>query len=152
LDGAVLHDPRLPPPLLSAPPGPPPVDPAAAQEVVVDGAEASTTEEPQDLLPEAEFIKTLSKPEVLIQIRVPNDPANMAWNFYGQIVSVTVDVTSKIKAVKQEISRLHLNDMPINKIQLKSSKFLKDNATLASLNIGPTATLELKAKTRAGRK
>ena len=106
-----------------------------------------------DLLPAAEFVKTLSKPEVTLQVRIPNDPAQMAWNFYGQIVSISVDVMLKVKAVKQELARVHLNGMPANKIQLKGlSGFLKDNVTLAALNIGPTATLDMIPKTRGGRK
>ena len=144
LDG--LQDPRL----ASGVP-----ENAAAAVSVLDGGiptdfEVST--EPAEFMPAAEFVKTLSKPEVTLQIRVPNDPAQQDWNFFGQIVSVTIDVNTKVKAAKEEISRLHLNGMPPNKIQLKSSKFLKDSATLAALNIGPTATLDLVPKTRGGRK
>ena len=90
-----------------------------------------------------------------LHVRVPNDPAQMAWNFYGQIVSLSVHAMSTVKAVKQELSRQHLNQMPVNKVQLKlvtTGAFLKDAMTLAALNIGPTATLELKPKTRSGRK
>ena len=99
---------------------------------------------------------SLPRPEVTLQIRVPNDPAQMAWNFYGQIVSLTIHCMSTIKLVKEELSRQHLNQMPVNKVQLKlvtTGAFLnKNNATLAALNIGPTATLELVPKTRGGRK
>ena len=99
---------------------------------------------------------SLPKPEVTLQVRIPNDPAQMAWNFYGQIVSLTVHAMTNIKSVKQELSRQHLNQMPINKIQLKmvtTGAFLNNNnASLAALNLGPTATLELLPKTRGGRK
>ncbi|KAL7575775.1 hypothetical protein ACA910_003105 [Epithemia clementina (nom. ined.)] len=111
--------------------------------------------DPSELIPEAVFAQSLPRPNVTLQIRVPNDPAQMAWNFYGQIVSLSIDVMTKVKAVKQELSRLHLNNMPANKVQLKSAEkgvFLKDNLSLAALNIGPTATLELIPKTRGGRK
>lgn len=104
---------------------------------------------------EADFIASLPRPEVTLQVRVPNDPAQMAWNFYGQIVSLSVHAMSTVKAVKQELSQQHLNQMPANKVQLRlvtTGAFLKDAMTLAALNIGPTATLELKAKTRSGRK
>ena len=104
---------------------------------------------------EADFLASLPRPEVTLQVRVPNDPAQMAWNFYGQIVSLSVHAMSTVKAVKQELSRQHLNQMPVNKVQLKlvtTGAFLKDAMTLAALNIGPTATLELKPKTRSGRK
>ena len=116
---------------------------------------AGTTVSQDELIPEAAFAAALDKPEVTLQIRVPNDPAQMAWNFYGQIVSLTIDVKSKVKAVKEEIARMHLNGMPANKIQLKNAatgSFMKDALTLAALNIGPTATLELVPRARGGRK
>lgn len=138
-------------PEASSVPQPPPPD--TTDPMMSLGAAPPIEPAKDELLPAEEFAKTLSKPEVTIQVRIPNDPAQMAWNFYGQIVSVSVDVMSKIKAVKQEIARSHLNSMPANKIQLKSSTgFLKDNATLASLNIGPTGTLDLIPKTRGGRR
>jgi len=116
---------------------------------------AATSEPTASLLSESEFAATLSTPEVTLQIRVPNDTTQMAWNFYGQIVSVTVSVMSKVKSFKQEISKSHLNDMPVNKMQFRSTTsglFLKDNMTLAALNIGPTATLELVPRVRGGKK
>ena len=129
------------------PPPPPPEDPFAS------GAQGGGFDQ-SSIRPENEFIASLSKPEVTLQIRIPNDASQMAWNFYGQIVSVTVDVRSTIRAVKEEVSKAHLNDMPINKIQLKGAQgFLNaDNQSLAALNIGPTATLELRPKTRGGRR
>ena len=107
------------------------------------------------LLSEDDFIATLPRAEVTLQIRVPNDPTQMAWNFYGQILSLTVNARSTIKHVKTDLAQKHLNGMPINKIQLKDpgAGFYNNNdATLAALNIGPTATLELLAKTRGGRR
>jgi hypothetical protein len=106
------------------------------------------------LIPAAEFAASLSKPDVTLQIRIPNDPSQMAWNFYGQILSMSVNVMSKVKTIKEELSRMHLNGMPANKIQFKATTtgFLKDNLTLADLNIGPSATVELIPKTRGGRK
>ena len=148
-----VQDPRLAPPKPvenAAPPAPeagmPPADPMAEP-----ASPAETVE--KELVPEDEFIKTLSKPEVTLKIRIPNDPTQMAWNFYGQMLVITIDVKSKVKEVKQELSKTHLNGMPANKIQLKgASGFLKDSQTLASLNIGPTATLEMTPKTRGGRR
>lgn len=151
------------------PPPPPPDDSqqnetavVAAAETLVDGStnaplpngtiEFDSTE--VKLLSESEFAASLTKPDVTVQIRIPNDPSQMAWNFYGQILSMTVNVMSKVKDVKAELSRTHLNGMPSNKIQFKDAQigFLKDSMTLASLNIGPTATVELIPKTRGGRK
>ena len=127
------------------------VDPfAVAGEVQTPTMASKETE----LLSEAEFIATLSKPDVVLQVRIPNDRTQVAWNFYGQIVSETTNVMSTVKAVKQQLSQKHLNAMPINKIQLKASSgaFLKDNMTLAALNIGPTASVEVVPRARGGRK
>jgi splicing factor 3A subunit 1 len=151
--------PSVPPPL---PPPPPttskaPPAPAVSEEpfaVAATGA-TPTAAASSELLSESEFAASLSKPEVNLQIRVPNERSQMAWNFYGQIVSVSVDVMSNVKSVKKELSTAHLNGMPANKIQLKNpatGMFLKDAMTLAALNIGPNTSLELVPKTRGGKK
>ena len=151
--------PPPPPPTGGAPAGytgfgnAPTVDPFAAAAAGTSSGATGTAPQTQS---EADFMASLPRPEVTLQVRVPNDPAQMAWNFYGQIVSLTVHAMSPIKSVKQELSRQHLNQMPVNKIQLKlvtTGAFLNNNsATLAALNLGPTATLELLPKTRGGRK
>lgn len=108
-----------------------------------------------NLLSEVEFAASLSKPDVTLQIRIPNDPSQIAWNFYGQIVSFSTDVMTTVKTVKDQISKIHLNNIPVNKLQLKNSvtkAFLKDGLTLAALNLGPQATLELVPRARGGRK
>lgn len=143
-----VQDPRM---TASADPSQPPgatipVDPMADPTPTTDNTE-------KELMPENEFIETLSKPEVTLQIRIPNDPTQMAWNFYGQTLSLTVDVKSKVKQVKEELSKTHLNGMPANKIQLKGANgFLQNSKSLASLNIGPSANLEMTPKTRGGRR
>jgi hypothetical protein len=108
-----------------------------------------------ELMSEADFVASLAKATVTLQIRIPNDPSQIAWNFYGQIVSISIEVMKTVKSVKEEIARAHLNGMPVNKMQLKNAangSFLKDTSTLAALNIGPTATLELVPRARGGRK
>ena len=154
----------LPPPPVPGPPGyggfgsAPSADPFAAAATGTSVTSPTNTTNfsgtPQTQS-EADFMASLPRPEVTLQVRVPNDPAQMAWNFYGQIVSVSIHAMSTVKSVKQELSRQHLNQMPVNKVQLKmvtTGAFLKDAMTLAALNIGPTATLELIPKTRGGRK
>ena len=116
---------------------------------------ATSTLDNQDLIPEADFAAALSKPEMTLQIRVPNDPTHLAWNFYGQIVSISTNVMTQIKVLKSELSSTHLNGLPSNKIQLKNpatGAFLKDNFTLAAHNISPSTTLELVPRARGGKK
>jgi hypothetical protein len=154
---AIPPPPPPPPPMAgttatATTPAPPPTD--AEMPPSAGDADGTTMEGELKLLPEQEFAASLSKPEVTLQIRIPNDPSQMAWNFYGQILSMTVNVMTKVKVVKADLSKLHLNGMPANKIQFKDPQtgFLKDSKSLAALNIGPTATLELIPKTRGGRK
>merc|ERR1712161_14442 len=113
------------------------------------------------LLSATDFIATLEgePPRVELQVRLPNDPAHQDWNFMGQTVTLSqIDVTVTVKEVKKILSQSHLNGMPATKIQLKrgggggGGVFLSNTATLAALNIGPTALLELKMKQRGGRK
>jgi splicing factor 3A subunit 1 len=130
---------------------------AAAPQVSAAPSSFSSNPQQEMLIPEAEFAASLGgKTEITIQIRVPNDPSQMAWNFYGQIVSIAVNVMSQVKHVKEELSKAHLNGMPANKIQLKNpttGTFLKDGVTLAALNIGPSSsTLELVPRARGGKK
>jgi splicing factor 3A subunit 1 len=113
-----------------------------------------TEVEDKKLLSEQDFLASLDSANVTLQIKIPNDSTQMAWNFYGQLVSIETNVMSKVKDVKTQLSQAHLNDMPANKIVLKDPRggFLSNNATLASLNIGPIATLEMSVKQRGGRK
>ncbi len=116
--------------------------------------------EEKKLLSAEEFIATLGEHPVLkIQIRIPNDATSQNWNFFGQTVTLEgINPRSSVREIKEVLSKQHLNSMPVNKIQLKSSdgdakgKFLNNNTTFAALNIGPTAVLELKSKLRGGRK
>jgi hypothetical protein len=108
-----------------------------------------------DLLSEADFVAGLSDRKVTIQVRIPNDASQIAWNFYGQLVPVTIDVMVDVKTLKSELCKEHLNNIATNKIQLKNpatSSFLKDALSLATLNIGPATTLELVPRARGGKK
>jgi splicing factor 3A subunit 1 len=152
-------------PRVPAPPGfdaaaLPPIDPtAAALEEPFAGAgeaaAAAAAPPAAPLLSEADFAASLASPDVALQVRVPNDRTQIAWNFYGQTVSHAAPVTSTVRQIKERLSEAHLNGMPANKIQLRSvatGAFLKDSLTLAALNIGPAATLELVPRARGGRK
>ena len=150
---SVLQPPSLPSAQTTI--APPAVeDPFAVAATGVPLSSTSTLDN-QDLIPEAEFAASLPKPEMTLQIRVPNDPTQMAWNFYGQIVSISTNVMTQIKVLKSELSSTHLNGLPANKIQLKNpttGTFLKDNFTLAAHNISPSTTLELVPRARGGKK
>ena len=148
--------PLPPPPSGMAPPPPPTMQPPpeSTPEGIIEEAE-SLPEPPatKELLSETEFAATLDSPTVSLSVQIPDDESNAGWNFNGQVVSLSVDVMTKISAVKAQL-KVELGGMPANKMQLKDENvgFLKDGVTLARLNIGPTANLELIPKTRGGRK
>ena len=166
VEPAVPVPPPPPPPKVTvavAPLPPPPVPPPPGFEAAAVAAPGAPIEDGAtpfappggELLSEADFAASLPQPEVTLQIRIPNDRTQMVWNFYGQIIPLTINVMSNVKSIKEELSKTHLNAMPVNKIQLKSTitgAFLKDSMTLAALNIGPTATLEMLPRARGGRK
>lgn len=148
----------------------PPVVPTAIPTPTIDPVAADPTENAEpaagasDPAPEGEaeekilvsaeeFIATLEEPVVELSIKIPNDITQQNWNFFGQtLVLEDVDVHSVVKDVKSLLSKKHLNGMPPNKIQLRvDGKFLNNNTSLAALNIGPKATLEVKTKQRGGR-
>jgi hypothetical protein len=162
-DMGSIPPPPPPPPMnvthLSAPPSGSAMPIAPEDPFAVAGSASAAPAIPidsgADLIPEDEFVASLSKPEVELQIRIPNDRTQLAWNFYGQMIAQSADVMSTVKSVKEELSSKHLNSMPVNKIQLKnlsSGAFLKDTMTLATLNIGPTATLEMTMRQRGRRR
>ena len=104
------------------------------------------------VISEEEFMLKYPTP-VTVYVRVPNDPSFSSWNLNGQEVSITLSVTSTVKEAKEMMS-LQLGGMPVNKQQLKernSTAFCKDVETLAKLNIGQGARLELIMKLRGKR-
>jgi len=147
--------------LLPPPPPPPMMVPAAAAMAVPQDPFAAAAAGPAndeteiaegDLISAAAFAASLSSPEVRLQVRIPNDVTQTAWNFRGQIINTTADVMDTVKAIKSELSKGHLNDMPVNKMQLKNlvtKSFLKDSQSLAAQNVGPVAQLELVLRVRS---
>ena len=162
-----LLPPGMPPDLITGvpsgiPPGIPPIfplglPPGMAQpsfEPLGSGTPPATDLSPEDdLIPEAEFAASLSSPSIQLEIQIPHDPTQMVWNLYGQTISLNLPVMNTVKGVKDEL-RAHLNDIAINKMQLKSNLhgFLKDNLSLAHYNLGPLVSLEMVPKTRVRRK
>jgi len=109
----------------------------------------------QTLMPEEDFIASLSDTIVKLSIRIPEDSSSQsaAWGLRGQTLELSVDVKSMVRSIKEELKSM-LGGMPVNKMQLKRSQggFLKDTNTLAYLNIGPKGMLDMVPKTRGGRK
>lgn len=103
------------------------------------------------LIPEAQFASQYSGP-ITVQIQMPSTTPNPAWTLHGQTVSVSIGVMQTVKELKDALGAL-IGDMPASKQQIKSpAGFLKDNQTLASLNIGDGARLEMTPKTRGGKR
>ena len=84
----------------------------------------------------------------------PVDPSVPAWGLGGQSVSISVSVMSTVKQLKESLSSV-LGGMPAAKQQLKAvtgGAFFKDTQTLAALNLGEGASVDLTVKTRGGAK
>ncbi len=165
--------PPIPPSMAMVPPtAPSPVPPTVALPAAVpvpmpmpattatDQVVENDTEVLQNLS-ESDFANSLSDRNIPLSIIIPNDPSYASWGFNGQTISMSVDVMTKVKALKQQLQvQLQLGgngdeSMPVNKMQLKSptAGFLKDSLSLAYLNIGPNnALLELVPKVRGGKR
>jgi splicing factor 3A subunit 1 len=105
------------------------------------------------LIPAAEFA-ALHPGLVTVHAVTPVDGSVTAWGLGGQTVDVVVPVTCTIKKFKEALSAL-LGGMPGAKQQLKAvtgGAFFKDTQTLAELNIGSDASVDLTVKTRGGAK
>jgi splicing factor 3A subunit 1 len=106
------------------------------------------------LLTEAAFAAANPGP-ITIQIKLPKDDTNAAWNLNGQQISVTLPegVATTTKAVKGMAASAELGGIPLGKFQLKAKAgFLKDSQSLAAVNIGGGSVLELSVKRRGGKR
>ena len=105
------------------------------------------------LVPENDFAARFPNP-ITVQVVTPVDAT---WQLEGQSVDVQgISVRATGKELKEKLSSL-LNGMPVNKQQVRRKDqpdlgFLKDNQTLASLNIGDGTVLELSVRSRGGKK
>jgi len=135
------------------PPPPPPTLPSTPQ-IPPSTVDENDTETIQTVLSESDFYKSLADPTITLHIKVPDDSSYSSWNFNGQVVTLSIDAMTKIKALKQKLQS-ELGDMPVNKMQLKSPSlgYLKDASSLAKLNIrNDSKPIELVPKIRGGRK
>lgn len=146
----------IPPPLVGMRPQPPESEnPFAAAATGTMDTHPDNLSSPSEVVDAESFAASVGASDVTLQIRIPNDPSQLEWNYYGQIVPLTIGIRSTVKAAKTELSQKHLNQLPVNKMQLKNiatGTFLKDSATLAALNIGPGSALEMVPRARGGKK
>jgi hypothetical protein len=107
-----------------------------------------------DLIPEEVFASQHPDP-ITLHITVPNNATaniNPAWDLRGQTMDISISVTKTVKELKDLIGEA-VGGMAGSKQQLKGpSGFLKDQQTLASLNIGPGCSLEMTARSRGGKR
>ena len=138
---APFPPPFLPPTMM------PPFPPMASDSLNNASSSAST------LVPENDFAARFPNP-ITVQVVTPVDAT---WQLEGQSVDVQgISVRATGKELKEKLSSL-LNGMPVNKQQVRRKDqpdlgFLKDNQTLASLNIGDGTVLELSVRSRGGKK
>ena len=109
-----------------------------------------------ELVSAEEFASRYDGP-INVNVNLPSDKSNEAWNLNGQTISISIDVRKSVKELREAITAM-LSDskMPTSKFQLKdlkSNAFLKDVASLAEMNIGHDyGHLELSLKSRGGKK
>lgn len=105
-------------------------------------------------MPESLFASQHPNP-ITVHVTVPNNAIsniNPAWDLRGQTLDISIHVTQTVKDLKDLIGEA-VGGMVASKQQLKGpSGFLKDQQTLASLNIGPGCTLEMTARSRGGKR
>ena len=87
---------------------------------------------------------------ITIFVSTPLDATNPAWALTGESVTISsLSVTMSIKDLKEVVTSMI--GIPTSKFQLKatdSTTFFKDSQTLAELNLGDQARVELSVKTR----
>lgn len=103
-------------------------------------------------MPEQQWIASHPGP-ISIQVKLPVDSTNPAWNLNGQAITVTIDIGATVKMLKQQIGSIQ-GGMPESKQQLKHATygFLKDAQTLGYYNLSSGAELQLTIRSRGGRK
>lgn len=103
-----------------------------------------------ELVSAEDFARRFPSP-VLVTVLVPAD-SESTWELRGQSLSVSISVTQSVKELKEQVGAL-VGGMPANKQQLKGpAGFLKDKDTLAALNLGAGAVLELSVRSRGGKR
>lgn len=110
---------------------------------------------PADLVPEEQFASMFPS-NVTVNVTVPSDSSAGPWGLAGQTLQIALSVRALGRELKEQLS-VALEGMPVNKQQVRCRDrpelgFLKDTQSLASLNIGQGAQLEMSVRSRGGKK
>ena len=106
------------------------------------------------LVPEVDFAASAGTGPITLTVAVPIDGGNPAWNLMGQTLSLAVEggVMTKVGEIKKLICA-ELGSIPASKFQVKyMAYFMKDKLSLAHYNVGGGAALDIKVKSRGGRR
>ena len=95
------------------------------------------------LVPEQEFAARYPSP-ISVNVSLPGEGE-------GKVLSVSISVTNCVKDLKEAL--VGLTGMAANKQQIRhNGAFLKDPQTLAAVNIGDGATVEMIGRSRGGKR
>lgn len=138
-----------PPPVSGVAPGmmPPPLEhEAPPAEDQPEAKRARTMDEP---VPASEWLERHPGP---VEISVQAPDAGGKWNLTGQTISLTVELGSTVRQVKEMLSAKL--EMPVSKQKLRNETVssFKDDTSLAHYNVAPGAVLVLAVKERGGKK
>lgn len=104
-----------------------------------------------NLIPEEEFLKTCSSPNITIKIHLPKSSEKPEWKLNGQVINLTLPYTDSLSVVKAKIHEL--TNLPPGKQKLQTEGiFLKDQNSMAFYNLPNGASILLALKERGGRK
>mmetsp|Transcript_7963 Transcript_7963/g.10953 ORF Transcript_7963/g.10953 Transcript_7963/m.10953 type:complete len:624 (+) Transcript_7963:38-1909(+) len=155
-------DKPAPPPPRSVPPPPGIVTPTTAPpppRPVIPPPPGIVTPEPQAKrlktedtiqLSEEAFLSRYSGPYE-IKIQTPEDNSKPEWKLNGQVLTIKVNARDSIGAFKEQLKEQ--TGLPANKQKLNyGSNLLADNKSFAFYNISPGVILDLKVKSRGGKK
>lgn len=146
-----------PPPLPTMQQPPLPMHPPLPSSVQFVSAEADVYGQPgkrarndDSMIVSAEEFASRYPHPITVFVSTPLDNTNPAWSLTGELVNVpSVSVTMSIKDLKEMVTSII--GIPTSKFQLKatdSTTFFKDLQTLAELNLGDQARVDLSVKTR----
>ena len=139
-----------PPPLPMQPPPLPSSVQFMSAEADVYGQPGKRARNEESMVVSAEEFASRYPHPITIYVSTPLDTSNPTWALTGESIAIpSVSVTMTIKDLKEVVTSMI--GIPTSKFQLKatdSTTFFKDSQTLAELNLGDQARVELSVKTR----